>query len=226
MTLNSSPRIAERDVSLAARRGSTDGERLAALDQDEVETEGGVVGDENGNGSVVDEKHEEPVTWRSLPHRRQLIILTLSRLSEPLVQTSLQVNTFNSRLFESDEERRLTQVQAYMFYQLKSFNDKLPDSTIAAQAGLMASSFTGAQFLTAMMWGRISDSDRGGRKTVVLIGLFGTSTTSPNPFRPPLIYKRETDKFLQLYPVSASASQNLSFKPCSSAPSAEPSMGT
>jgi len=39
---------------------------------------------------VLNEK-EEPVTWRSLPHRRQLIILTLSRLSEPLVQTSLQV---------------------------------------------------------------------------------------------------------------------------------------
>lgn len=62
-----------------------------------------------------------------------------------------------------------------MFYQLKSFDETLPDSTIATQAGLMASSFTGAQFLTAMMWGRISDSDRGGRKLVLLIGLFGTA---------------------------------------------------
>ena len=39
-----------------------------------------------------------------------------------------------------------------MFYQLKSFDESLPDSIIATQAGLMASSFTGAQFLTAMMW--------------------------------------------------------------------------
>jgi len=62
-----------------------------------------------------------------------------------------------------------------MFYQLKSFDESLPASTIAAQAGLMASSFTGAQFLTAMMWGRISDSDKGGRKLVLLIGLLGTS---------------------------------------------------
>jgi MFS family permease len=62
-----------------------------------------------------------------------------------------------------------------MFYQLKSFDKSLPDSTIAAQAGMMASSFTGAQFLTAMMWGRISDSDKGGRKLVLLIGLLGTS---------------------------------------------------
>ncbi|KAL3422666.1 MFS multidrug transporter [Phlyctema vagabunda] len=61
-----------------------------------------------------------------------------------------------------------------MFYQLKSFDESLPDSVIATQAGLMASSFTGAQFLTAMMWGRISDSDRGGRKMVLMIGLLGT----------------------------------------------------
>jgi MFS family permease len=61
-----------------------------------------------------------------------------------------------------------------MFYQLKSFDETLPNSTIAMQAGLLVSAFTGAQFLTAMMWGRISDSQRGGRKMVLLIGLFGT----------------------------------------------------
>lgn len=64
-----------------------------------------------------------------------------------------------------------------MFYQLKSFDESLPDSVIATQAGLMASSFTGAQFLTAMLWGKISDSERGGRKLVLLIGLFGTAVS-------------------------------------------------
>lgn len=64
-----------------------------------------------------------------------------------------------------------------MFYQLKSFDESLPDSVIATQAGLMASSFTGAQFLTAMMWGRIADSEKGGRKLVLLIGLFGTAVS-------------------------------------------------
>jgi MFS family permease len=68
-----------------------------------------------------------------------------------------------------------------MFYQLKSFDGSLPDSTIAGQAGMMASSFTAAQFCTAMMWGRISDSDRGGRKMVIMIGLLGTSNTFLNP---------------------------------------------
>ena len=65
-----------------------------------------------------------------------------------------------------------------MFYQLKSFDESLPDSTIAAQAGMLGSSFTGAQFLTAMMWGRISDSEKGGRKLVIMIGLIGTSKSS------------------------------------------------
>lgn len=33
----------------------------------------------------------ETVGWSDLPRKRQLIVLTLARLSEPLVQTSLQV---------------------------------------------------------------------------------------------------------------------------------------
>lgn len=37
------------------------------------------------------EASNEPVAWRDLPRRHQLIIITLARLSEPLVQTSLQV---------------------------------------------------------------------------------------------------------------------------------------
>ncbi|KAH7395564.1 major facilitator superfamily domain-containing protein [Cadophora sp. MPI-SDFR-AT-0126] len=153
MNINKAVRNPERQLGplSTGRPANSDGDRLAALDEDEVAAEGGVG---RRNPEVVHNEKEEEVTWRSLPHRRQLIILTLARLSEPLVQTSLQ---------------------AYMFYQLKSFDETLPDSTIATQAGLLASSFTGAQFLTAMMWGRISDSDKGGRKLVLLIGLSGTA---------------------------------------------------
>lgn len=96
---------------------------------------------------------EKPVTWRSLPKKSQLAILTFARLSEPLTQTSLQ---------------------AYMFYQLKSFNPALPDSTISAQAGILQGCFTAAQFVTAVWWGRIADSELMGRKRVLLIGLLGT----------------------------------------------------
>lgn len=98
-------------------------------------------------------KKQKPVAWKDLPHKGQLVILTMARLSEPLTQTSLQ---------------------AYMFYQLKSFDPSLTDSAIAAQAGLLQGSFTAAQFVTAVLWGRVADSDWGGRKMVLLIGLLGT----------------------------------------------------
>lgn len=39
----------------------------------------------------------------------------------------------------------------------------------------MQGAFAAAQLCTAMLWGRLADSDRGGRKTVLLIGLFGTT---------------------------------------------------
>ena len=93
------------------------------------------------------------VGWSDLPKKKQLAILTLARLSEPLTQTSLQ---------------------AYMFYQLRSFDQSLPDSTISFQAGILQGSFTAAQFLTAMLWGRVADSEKCGRKWVLLIGLSGT----------------------------------------------------
>ena len=95
----------------------------------------------------------KPVAWADLPNKPQLAILTIARLSEPLTQTSLQ---------------------AYMFYQLRSFDPSLPDSTVSSQAGILQGSFTAAQFITAMVWGRIADSEKVGRKRVLLIGLFGT----------------------------------------------------
>lgn len=100
---------------------------------------------------------EKPIGWLDLPRKDQLIILTIARLSEPLVQTSLQ---------------------AYIFYQLKWFDPSLPDSTISVQASILHASFTAAQLLTAMLWGRVADSIHVGRKTVLLIGLIGTSISS------------------------------------------------
>ncbi|KAF7861449.1 hypothetical protein EAF04_008014 [Stromatinia cepivora] len=101
---------------------------------------------------ATEPEKEGPVAWSSLPHKRQLAILTCARLSEPLVLTSLR---------------------SYLFYQLKSLDPSLPDSVIASQAGIMAGSFALAQLTTAMLWGRFSD--RSGRKRVLLIGLSGTA---------------------------------------------------
>lgn len=111
-------------------------------------------GDEESD--IAPKQKERPVKWRDLPNKKQLAILTIARLSEPLSQTSLQ---------------------AYMFYQLKSFDPNLPEPSIYFQAGLLQASFTAAQFLTAMLWGRFADADWGGRKRVLLIGILGASVS-------------------------------------------------
>ncbi|KAI0423422.1 major facilitator superfamily domain-containing protein [Xylaria sp. FL1042] len=108
---------------------------------------------ETGSEQRLPTPHEKVVTWKDLPRKDQLLVITLARLSEPLTQTSLQ---------------------AYMFYQLQWFDPTLPDAVISSQAGILHASFTAAQFFTAMLWGRIADSKLAGRKTVIMIGLLGT----------------------------------------------------
>ncbi|EMC99751.1 hypothetical protein BAUCODRAFT_63253 [Baudoinia panamericana UAMH 10762] len=106
----------------------------------------------------TDKKRDGPISWSALPAKDQLAILTLARLAEPLAQTSLQ---------------------AYMFYQLKSFHapgqPPPSDDTVARQAGILSASFAGSQFLTAIIWGRLADSAWFGRKRVILIGVLGTA---------------------------------------------------
>jgi MFS family permease len=102
---------------------------------------------------TADAAKGKPISWRSLPRKDQLFVLTLARLSEPLTQTSLG---------------------SYLFYQLQSFDPSLPDSTISYQAGIIQAAFPFAQFLTAMLWGRFADSEHGGRKNAICIGLLGT----------------------------------------------------
>lgn len=95
-----------------------------------------------------------PVTWMSLPRKGQLGLLGLCRVFDFLQIASLQ---------------------AYMFYQLKSFNENLSDSDVATQAGILQGAFTAAQFATAIPWGRVADAEWGGRRFVLLVGLIGTA---------------------------------------------------
>lgn len=77
---------------LASEPASSDGAHLS-IDHDGVAVEVGAGAAELGEPLELEKEKEEPATWASLPHRSQLIILTLARLSEPLVQTSLQVRS-------------------------------------------------------------------------------------------------------------------------------------
>ena len=146
------------------REGADEGflPRRFSVDEDDEEPrpqrgEDGDGDSHNGGGGGDEDDEKKPVAWRSLPRKSQLAILTVARLSEPLAQTSLQ---------------------AYMFYQLKSFDPSLPDATVSKQTGVLQASFTGAQFATAVLWGRLADTEMFGRKRVLLIGLLGTTITS------------------------------------------------
>ncbi|KAL4779622.1 ASST-domain-containing protein [Aspergillus varians] len=97
-----------------------------------------------------------PVTWMSLPRKKQLALLGLCRVFDFLQVASLQ---------------------AYMFYQLKSFDNGLSDSDISTQAGILQGAFTAAQFATAIPWGRVADAEWGGRRFVLLVGLIGTAVS-------------------------------------------------
>lgn len=96
----------------------------------------------------------QPVTWLMLPRKNQLLLLFLCRMVDFLQVASLQ---------------------AYVFYQLKSFDTTLADTVISYQAGVLGGCFTGAQAATSILWGKAADSRRGGRKMVLLIGLLGTA---------------------------------------------------
>ncbi|KAI1961510.1 hypothetical protein LOZ58_003366 [Ophidiomyces ophidiicola] len=113
--------------------------------------------DETNTLNTSESSDETPVSWRSLPKKGQLAVLTIARLSEPLAQTSLQ---------------------AYVFHQVRSFDPSLSDATVSAQAGVLQACFTAAQFVTGVLWGRLADTAIFGRKGVLLIGLFGAGMAS------------------------------------------------
>jgi len=97
-------------------------------------------------------KPAPPPSWTSIPNKIQLAIICSVRIVDFFQQAALQ---------------------AYMFYQLKSFSPSASDSEISYQTGVLQGVFTAAQVFTGILWGRVADSPSFGRKTVLLIGLTG-----------------------------------------------------
>lgn len=128
----------------------------------------------------------EHVTWGSLPHKGQLLILFLCRMVDFLQVATLQAYIFyqlkhmaQQQILDTDSTGKLHSSRSRCVI---SANTSFPegvssDAQISAQAGLLTGGFTGAQVLTAIFWGKIADSPKfyGGRKMVLLIGTLGTS---------------------------------------------------
>ncbi|KAJ9665968.1 hypothetical protein H2201_003879 [Coniosporium apollinis] len=109
---------------------------------------------EHSAETAIQSDRPPQASWASMPHRDQLAILALSRLVDFFQMASLQT---------------------FMVHQLQSFDPSLPDSSISRQAGILQGSFTAAQIITAVLWGRVADEPNVGRKNVLLIGLIGTA---------------------------------------------------
>jgi MFS family permease len=109
--------------------------------------------------------NQEPVTWLSLPHKTQLLILALCRLSEPLSNTCLL---------------------PYVYYLMRSLQTTLSSpplasvssapspatsstSSISRQGSLLVALFALSQFATSMPWAWFAN--KYGRKTSILLGL-------------------------------------------------------
>ncbi|KAF2704740.1 MFS general substrate transporter [Pleomassaria siparia CBS 279.74] len=95
---------------------------------------------------------EEKGTWKSLPHKKQLLLLALCRLSTPLSNACLL---------------------PYLYYLVESILSD-PDHPSAPQkisrmTGLLVAAFPLGQMSTSMIWGHVSDTY--GRKPAILAGL-------------------------------------------------------
>lgn len=65
--------------------------------------------------------------------------------------------------------------QTYIVFQAKSFHSLSSDASISWESGLVQGSFTAAQCITAVIWGRLADAPWCGRKIVLVIGLLSTA---------------------------------------------------
>ncbi|KAF2021614.1 MFS general substrate transporter [Aaosphaeria arxii CBS 175.79] len=98
------------------------------------------------------EKIDQHVTWRNLPNKKQLLILSLCRLSSPLSNACLL---------------------PYLYFLVKSLlsDPEHPSApqTISQRTGFLVAAYPLGQVLTSILWGRLSDIY--GRKPIILIGI-------------------------------------------------------
>ena len=132
------------------------------------------VGNDQPTDAEARPLERKKVSYMSLNHKRQLAFLCLARIADPLAQTSIQVSVTGLPYSHASCVPiflMLGTLKSYMFYQLRSFNPTASTATISTQAGILIGAKTAAQVFTGILWGRLADSEYGGRKMVLFIGL-------------------------------------------------------
>ena len=82
-----------------------------------------------------------------------------------LLLTAIHIHT--SGMIRATQAIAWTNIFPYAYYMIQSFGE-VPDQDIAFYAGLLVATFTFCEFLSAMVWARVSH--RIGRKPTSLIG--------------------------------------------------------
>lgn len=98
----------------------------------------------------------------------------LARLAEPLAISSVQV----CKSCETCRHWTNFQTQSYIFFQLQSFDPSASAATVSKQAGQIFSARTAAHVCTGVLWGRLADSQHGGRKLVLVTGLMTSAVAT------------------------------------------------
>ncbi|KAH7024045.1 major facilitator superfamily domain-containing protein [Ilyonectria destructans] len=113
-------------------------------------TDGDAIEDQRADSDVT------AVSYLSLPHKPQLFLLMLIRMTESLTASS---------------------IQSYLYFQLQHFDPSASPATISAQAGIIIGAKTAAHVCTGLIWGRLADWEYCGRKTVIVFGLLASSVS-------------------------------------------------
>lgn len=111
---------------------------------------------------------EDIVGWLDLPNKDQLFILAVCRLSEPLSNVCLLPYIFylvRSVLSGSKNPNATREATG----DSTGDGDVATPAQISAYSGLLVASFSLAQFVVSLPWGRLSDSH--GRKFSIVIGI-------------------------------------------------------
>ncbi|KAJ4373085.1 hypothetical protein N0V83_003376 [Neocucurbitaria cava] len=122
--------------------------------QDRLKEEERLLGDivMEEKGVSLNAQEEEKATWTNLPHKKQLLLLSLCRLSTPLSNACLL---------------------PYLYFLVKSILADPEHHTATQQisrlTGLLVAAYPVGQMMTSMLWGRLSDIY--GRKPAILLGL-------------------------------------------------------